>query len=355
MGRKAALAVVAVAVVVGAVIWWQARRPTAPTRLVLYGNLDLREVDLPFNGTERIAEVFAQEGDRVHTGQVLAKLDTRRLAPMVAQVEAQTASQREVVARLRNGNRPEEIAQSKANVESARADADNAGQHYQRLLSLGRDHVVSQQDVDNAKAVADVAQAKLVAAEKAYSLESVGPRHEDIAQAEDQLRADEAQLAFLKQQLFDAVLVAPTNAVVRSRLMEPGEIASPQKPVFSLAITDPKWVRAYVSEPDLGKVHPGMGASIGVDAFPGRAFSGWVGFISPVAEFTPKTVQTDALRSSLVYEVRVFVRDSADVLRLGMPATVSLSLVPVQPQTDTLVTRTVPVIPAPEPARAARP
>jgi HlyD family secretion protein len=132
-------------------------------------------------------------------------------------------------------------------------------------------------------------------------------------------------------------------------------MASPQKPVFSLAITDPKWVRAYVSEPDLGKVHPGMSASIGVDAFPGRAFSGWVGFISPVAEFTPKTVQTDALRSSLVYEVRVFVRDSADVLRLGMPATVSLSLVPVQPQSDTSVTRTVPVIPTPEPAHAARP
>ena len=94
-------------------------------------------------------------------------------------------------------------------------------------------------------------------------------------------------------------------------------MASPQKPVFCLAITDPKWVRAYVSEPDLGKVHPGMAATVTVDSFPDRHFDGWVGFISPVAEFTPKAVQTEELRTSLVYEVRVFVKDPADELRLG--------------------------------------
>ena len=103
-------------------------------------------------------------------------------------------------------------------------------------------------------------------------------------------------------------------------------MASPQRPVFSLAVTNPKWVRAYVSEPDLGRVHPGMTASVMVDAFPTRRFTGWVGFISPVAEFTPKTVETEELRTSLVYEVRVFVQDPADELRLGMPATVYLPL-----------------------------
>jgi HlyD family secretion protein len=118
--------------------------------------------------------------------------------------------------------------------------------------------------------------------------------------------------------------MAPTDAVVRTRLMEPGEMASPQKPVFSLAITNPKWVRAYVSERDLGRVHPGMRAQVAVDSFPERRFEGWVGFISPVAEFTPKPVQTTELRTSLVYEVRVFVKDAADDLRLGMPATVYL-------------------------------
>jgi HlyD family secretion protein len=276
---------------------------------------------------------------------VLARLDTRRLVPMVAQVDAQTAAQREVVARLHHGNRPEEVAQAQANVESARADADNARQRYERLRALGVDHVVSQQDVDNGKAELDMAQAKLVANEKALALEVAGPRQEDIAQAEDQLRAGEAQLAFLKQQLADAALISPSNAVVRARLLEPGEMASPQKPVLSLAITDPKWVRAYVDEPDLGKVHPGMSAAIGVDAFPGKRFSGWVGFISPVAEFTPKDVQTDALRPSLVYEIRVFVRDSTDVLRLGMPATVYLSLLPAESHGDTSTSKSVPVLP----------
>jgi HlyD family secretion protein len=102
-------------------------------------------------------------------------------------------------------------------------------------------------------------------------------------------------------------------------------MASPQRPVYSLAITDPKWVRAYVSEPDLGKVQHGMAAWVVVDSFPNRRFDGWIGFISPVAEFTPKTVQTEELRTSLVYEVRVFVKDPSDELRLGMPATVHVS------------------------------
>jgi HlyD family secretion protein len=140
------------------------------------------------------------------------------------------------------------------------------------------------------------------------------------------LRADQAQLSLLEQQLKDADLLAPLDAVVRSRIVEPGEISSPQKSAFTLAIVDPKWVRAYVAEPDLGSVREGMTAAVTVDAFHDRQFPGWVGFVSPVAEFTPKTVETTDLRSSLVYEIRVFVRDPGDELRLGMPATVHLPL-----------------------------
>ena len=103
-------------------------------------------------------------------------------------------------------------------------------------------------------------------------------------------------------------------------------MASPQRAVFALAITDPKWVRVYVSETDLGKVRHGMPAQIAVDSFPERRFEGWVGFISPVAEFTPKSVHTQELRTSLVYEVRVFVKDLDDNLRLGMPATAYLQI-----------------------------
>jgi HlyD family secretion protein len=309
--------------------WWLTHRESATQDLVLYGNVDLRQVALAFNNSERIADVLVQEGDPVRRGQVLARLDTRRLEPRVAQAEAQVAAQRQVVARLRNGTRPEEIAQARANVQSATADAANARRQFARLKSLfegSRGRAVSQEDFDNAKAALDVAEAKLAVTQKALALAVAGPRREEVAEAEARLRADEAQLALLRQELADAQLVAPVDAVVRTRLMEAGEMASPQRSVFSLAITDPKWVRAYASEPDLGKVRPGMAAFVAVDSFPGQRFEGWVGFVSPVAEFTPKAVQTEELRTSLVYEVRVFVTDAADELRLGMPATVYLPL-----------------------------
>jgi HlyD family secretion protein len=381
--RRMVLVVVllAVAGAVTGVTWWLTHDNKTARELVLYGNLDLRQIALPFNNSERIAAVLVQEGDRVRRGQVLARLDTRRLEPQVAQAEAQAAAQRQIVERLRTGSRPEEIAQAeaqvaaqrqvverlhtgsrpeeiaqaRANVESAQADAAYARRQYTRLKALKerpQGGIVSQQEVDSAKAALDVAEAKLVVTQKALvlavagprkeevavaeaqlaatqktlELAVAGPRQEEVAEAEARLRAAEAQLALLQQQLADTQLVAPVDAVVRTRLMEPGEMASPQKPVFSLAITDPKWVRAYVSEPDLGKVQPGMAASVRVDSFPDRRFDGWVGFVSPVAEFTPKAVQTEELRTSLVYEVRVFVKDPSDTLRLGMPATVYLPL-----------------------------
>jgi HlyD family secretion protein len=328
---RRAVRVSALIVVIGllaGLVWWLTGRNSAPEEIVLYGNVDLRQVQLSFNNSERIADVLVQEGERVRKGQVLARLDTRRLEPQVAQAEAQAAAQRQVVQRLRSGSRPEEIAQARANVDSAKADAVNARQQYERIksaaeISAGR--AVRQQDVDSAKAALQVAEAKLVVNQRALELAVIGPRKEDIAEAEARLRADEAQLALLRQQLVDAQLLAPMDAVVRTRILEPGDMASPQRPVFSLAITDPKWVRAYVPEPNLGKLHEGMTAAVAVDSFPERRFDGWVGFISPVAEFTPKTVQTEELRTSLVYEVRVFVKDPSDELRLGMPATVFLN------------------------------
>jgi HlyD family secretion protein len=316
--------VVAVACLAGVAAWWWMHDRRTDSELVLFGNVDLRQADLSFNNSQRIAEVLAQEGDHVKPGQLLARLETSRLKPQADQAQAQADAQGQALLRLRNGNRPEEVAQARANLESAIADAANAHQQYERLKSLaGR--AISQQDVDAAKTALDVANSKVAVNQKALDLQVAGPRKEDIAQAEAQYRAYEATAAMLRQELADAELKAPLDGVIRSRLMEPGEMASPQKPVFTLAITDPKWVRAYVSEPDLGKVHPGAKASVTVDSFPNRSFDGWVGFISPTAEFTPKTVQTQELRSSLVYEVRVFVKDPKDDLRLGMPATVHLS------------------------------
>jgi HlyD family secretion protein len=330
-GRALIAAVVVAAVAIGGLAWWLGHPRKAVTELVLYGNVDLRQVELAFNGSERIAQVLASEGDRVTRGQVLARLDTSRLGPQAAQAAAQVAAQQQAVDKLHDGSRPEEIDQARANVAAATADAKDAAAKYARLQDLTQTsggRALSRQDIDDAKSAADQAAARLAVNQQALRLDLIGPRKEDIAQAEAQLQGYRAQLALLQSQLGDAVLVAPMNATVRSRLVEPGEMASPQKPAFSLAITNPKWVRAYVSEVELGKVHPGMKASITADAFPKRSFPGWVGFISPVAEFTPKTVQTTDLRTSLVYEIRVFVTDPNDDLRLGMPTTVHLPFTP---------------------------
>jgi HlyD family secretion protein len=338
-GKKKALvaALVVVAVLAtgyGLVRYWE--HPKAdPNQLLLYGNVDLRQIELAFNNSERLAEVLVQEGDRVTSGQVLARLDTSRLKAQEATAEATVQGQQAVVRKLHAGSRPEEVAQAQANVVSAKADLVNADQTWQRLSALGgllSGRAISQQDLDGAKAALGVARAHVTVAEKALALAVIGPRPEDIDQAEAQLRADQSQLDLLNLKLADAELVSPTAAAVRSRLLEPGEMVSPQRPIFNLAVTDPKWIRAYVSETDLGRVHPGSQASISADGFPGRTFPGWIGFISPIAEFTPKAVETVELRSSLVYEIRVFVRDPQDDLRLGMPATVSLELAPASVQ-----------------------
>jgi HlyD family secretion protein len=309
---------------IGGGAWWYLHRPPANDALALYGNVDFRQASLAFNGSERIAGVLVEEGDIVKKGQILARLDISRLAPQVRQADATVAAQRAMVMKLRNGSRPEEIAQARANLASAKADAANANIQFERRAALTATNTISKQDLDTARAAAGVADAKVEVAQSTLDLAIAGPRAEELLQAEAQLRGSEAQLALIRQELDDAELVAPFDAVIRSRLMEPGEMAAPTKPVFSLATIGTKWVRAYVSETNLGHVRSGMRASVTTDSFPDRPLDGWIGFISPVAEFTPKTVETTALRTSLVYEVRVFVEDPDDMLRLGMPASVTL-------------------------------
>ena len=326
--KKTIMLIMLAAVIGGAVIYWWVHHSagTSPGELVLYGNLDLRQVNLAFNGNERIETVLVQEGDRVEKEQVVGTLEMERLKATVAQAEARAEAQRHVVERLENGTRPEEIDQARANLNAAQADLTNTRLNYERLKKSTGGGATSQQDLDAAKAAFEVAEAKLRVNQKALDLAVIGPRKEDIAEAHATLLANKADLAVSKQNLVYATLVSPTNGVVQNRILEPGEMASPQRAVLSIAITDPKWVRVYAGEPDLGKIRMGMTATVTTDSFPGKKYDGWVGFISPVASFTPKTVETADLRTSLVYEVRIFVKDPADQLRLGMPATVQIAL-----------------------------
>jgi HlyD family secretion protein len=140
------------------------------------------------------------------------------------------------------------------------------------------------------------------------------------------LKANQAALEVAGKALADASLYAPDNGIIQDRILEPGDMASPQRPVYTLALTDPIWVRAYVQGPDLGKLKPGMSAEVSTDSYPGKHYRAWVGYISPTAEFTPKSVETTEVRSSLVYQIHIFVCNPQNELRLGMPATVTIPL-----------------------------
>lgn len=316
------LAVVATAVIFG--IRWHKNRQEAGagSGLKLYGTIDIRDASLAFTEQERIDAVLVEEGDPVEAGQVLARLKTDRLQARLQEATAKIAAQEEVVNRLKAGNRPQEIEQARAQMAAATADLENADRNYHRLLKTSGTGATSDQALDNAESRLDVARAKLAAAENVLSLAVEGPRAEDIAAAEKSLAALEAGRSLLDIRLSEMTLTAPADGMIQSRILEPGEMAGPTRPIFTLALTDPKWARVYVSEPDLGKITSGMAATIYSDSFPEEAIEGWVGFISPIAEFTPKSVQTEELRTRLVYEVRVFAKDPEDKLRLGMPVTV---------------------------------
>lgn len=298
---------------------------SAPEALVLFGTIDQRQIELAFIDSERIAQVLVEEGDIIQPEQVLARLETRRLEDRIQVLEAQTAAAQAALTRLKNGTRPEEIEQAKAMEAAARAEVAFARTDYQRFADIwqqSKGSAISRQNLDDARLRLNLALANLRSQEESLKLAQLGPRHEDIEEAEAQLNVQLRTLVESRNKLGDAELKSPAHSVVRSRLLEPGDMASPERPVFSLAILSPKWVRAYISEINLGRIKPGQEAQIFIDSAPDKPIAGRVGFISSVAEFTPKTVQTEDLRTALVYEIRIMVEDPEDMLRLGMPATI---------------------------------
>jgi HlyD family secretion protein len=316
---------VLVAAVAAGFWWWSGRNVESKNELVLHGNVDIRQVELAFNASGRVDRVLVQEGDRVAKGQVVAQLDTERLRLELARTEALAAAQRSEVTKLKAGSRPEEIAQAAALRDAARVAVDDARQVYARQQDLVARHFVSQQQADTAKNSLDAAEQRLRAAEESWRLAVAGPRKEDVASAVASLAAQEAAVAALNHDIAEGTLKAPQAGVVLNRVLEPGDMASPQKTVLTLALTDPVWARVYLPETALGRVRTGGRATITNDSRPDRRYAGWIGYVSPTAEFTPKNVETVELRTSLVYQARVFVCDGADELRQGMPVTVTVA------------------------------
>ena len=276
MNKKVVIPLLLILLAAGAaaVYWWPQLKPgVRPGAPVLYGNIDVREVRLAFNGSEHVGSILVEEGDRVRAGQLLARLHTDRLE----------------AARMRLA----------AELVAAQAEAHAAKLSYQRIERLAKKKMASQDDADVTEAKARVAAAKVNAAQ--------------------------AALAEIDQQLQDALLYAPQAGVIRERIVEPGDFVTPQTPVLTLALTNPVWVRTYVPETYLGRIKLGEQAQIHTDSYPDKVYPGWIGYISPTAEFTPKSVETPELRTRLVYQMRVYACNPDNELLLGMPVTVTIN------------------------------
>ncbi len=293
--------------------------------LTLYGNVDIREVTLGFRVAGRIASLDVDEGDVVHAGQQLARLDPTPIELELAEARANATSLDRRMTLLRSGYRSEDVAQARASADERAAELANAEKALTREERLRGTGAVAERAYDDALAARDEARARLEAARQLYEAQRSGYRHQEVAEAEANHARADAAVAEADQHLKDTVLTAPADGVVLTRAVEPGAILAVGTPVFTISLRAPVWVRAYVGEPDLGTVPPGRKVLLYTDSRPGSPYHGQVGYVSPDAEFTPKNVETTDLRTALVYRLRVVVADPDEQLRQGMPVTVRLA------------------------------
>lgn len=240
--------------------------------ITLYGNVDVRQVDIAFRVPGRVSRLHFEEGDLVKKGALLAELEKDPY--------------------------DQDVAEAQGNLAIASATLENANTILSRRKDLIASGGVSQEDLD-----------------RAISSQS---------EALGNHKASKANLLKARDRLSYTAAFAPTEGIILARVREPGSVVKESDPVYTLSITSPVWVRAFVAEPLLGSVFYGMKAEIITDSHDAPTYSGKIGFISPVAEFTPKTVETTELRTDLVYRLRIYVDNPDGRLKQGMPVTVKL-------------------------------
>ena len=292
--------------------------------LTLYGNIEVRQVELGFRVAGRLKTMTFEEGQPIATGTVLASLDTRPFEDELRIANADVASADANLKKLIAGNRPPEIARAEAAVEEASAAQKNASVSLERSQKLVDAGALSRSQYDDAVAASRMADARLASANDTYHLLVQGSRREDVAAGRAGLQSAQARVASAETALADAELLAPSDGIVLSRVREPGAIVSPNDVVYVVSLTRSTWVRAYIPEPLLPKVRLGMKVEILSDEAPPHPIVGHVGFVSPIAEFTPKSVETPELRTDLVYRIRIIVDDVASGLQQGLPVTVRM-------------------------------
>ncbi|WP_350283491.1 secretion protein HlyD [Nitrosomonas sp.] len=311
----------------GAIFAWVQHTEQDESPLYLYGNVDIREVQLAFRQPGRVMQMLFDEGDAVVAGTHMATLDAQPYQEALAAAKASVQVAQAELAKMRRGLRPQEIIQAQEALNQAEAVAHRAKRDYARLSRLLPSKASSQQEVDSARAARDQAIAGVKAAKAVLSQAREGFRKEDIAAAEAQLAAAMATRDQAATALADTKLFAPNDGTVIARIREPGSMVASQSAVYNLSLDKPVYIRAYIGETALGRIAPGTPVQVRSDSSK-KIYHGQVGFISPRAEFTPKTVETTDLRTDLVYRLRIVVSDADAALRQGMPVTVEVDTRP---------------------------
>ena len=324
MNRKNLIAAIVVLGVIGGIAWAIHASRDANSALSLSGNVDIREVNLAFRVGGRLKQLVVDEGARVHGGEVLGELDAEPYRIALADATASHAALLAHKSLYHAGYRAEDVAQARATLKAREAAQVDAEQVYQRFLKLANTGATTEKAIDDAKSQRDQAAAQAEVARQAYQEMEKGFRKEEVAEVNANEERASAQIEQAKLQLSDTTLVAPSDGTIITRAVEPGAMLAAGNTVLTLSLDNPVWIRAYASEPDLGKVPPGTLVKIYTDTRK-EPYDGSIGFVSPTAEFTPKNVETQDLRTALVYRLRVIVRNPDAALRQGMPVTVKLA------------------------------
>ena len=329
MQAKQIKAIILLLVLVGAGMsgyaYWQSRQ-SDHTPLTLSGNVDIREVKLAFRVAGRVQEVLVDEGDEiVQAEQLLAVLDNAPFQNVLNEAKASLEVAQANLELLQTGHRKEDIAQALAVLHAKQAQLKNTELMLDRQRKLAGTGAVPSSVLDDALAARDAAANETEAARQNYEALKRGFRSEEIAQAAAQVALAQARVDAAQLQFDDARLTAPSTGVLITRAVEVGSMVAAGTAALTLSLNDPVWIRAYVEEPYLGLVASGAKVLIHTDTPDGQTYDGVVGFVSPTAEFTPKQVQTQDLRTGLVYRLRIVVKNPDSGLRQGMPVTMTLA------------------------------
>jgi HlyD family secretion protein len=290
----------------------------------LSGNVDIRQVNLSFRVGGKLKKLRVDEGAQVKAGDVLGLLDNQPYQIALMEAEANQAALEARRTLYQKGYRQEDIAQAKDTLAARLAAQRNAEQillRQEKLIGTGANSV---RNLDDAQSNYGQGIAQANAARQHYLALQRGFRKEEIDEAEANYQRATAQLQNAALQLADTVLRAPADGIILTRAVEPGTVLNAGSSVLTLSLTAPVWVRAYVGEPDLGKVAPGTKVKVFTDSRR-EPYNGVIGFVSPTSEFTPKNVETTNLRTALVYRLRVVIDQPDQQLRQGMPVTVKVA------------------------------